>query len=82
MIETERLFFRKMTEDDLPWLIEMRTPEAVNRYLGGTKWQNPESLAVRLKFYIDCYDKFAFGHCAMGLKSTGSSRAAATREHR
>lgn len=71
MIETERLFFRKLTHDDLPWLIEMRSPEPVNRYLGGTKMQNPESLAVRLQFYIDCHDKFGFGNCAMGLKETG-----------
>ena len=71
MIETERLTLRKFTPDDLPWLIEMRAPEPVNRYLGGIKMQNPESLAVRLKFYIDCYDKFGFGNCAMGLKETG-----------
>jgi len=71
MIETERLFFRKLTPEDLPWLIEMRSPEPVNRYLGGTEKQNPEALAIRLKFYIGCYEKFGFGNCAMGLKSTG-----------
>ena len=71
MIETERLFYRKLTTDDLPWLIEMRTPDAVSRYLGGAKMQNPESLAVRLKFYMDCYETFGFGNCAMGLKKTG-----------
>ena len=71
MIETERLFFRKFTPDDLPWLIEMRSPEPVNRYLGGTKKQNPEALAVRLQFYIDCHETFGFGNCAMGLKETG-----------
>ncbi len=71
MIETERLFFRKLTTDDLPWLIEMRSPEPVNRYLGGAKMQNPESLATRLQFYIDCHEKFGFGNCAMGLRSTG-----------
>jgi RimJ/RimL family protein N-acetyltransferase len=71
MIETERLFFRRLTPEDLPWLVEMRSPEPVNRYLGGTKMQNTESLAVRLKFYIDCYEKFGFGNSAMGLKETG-----------
>lgn len=71
MIESERLFFKKLDLDDLPWLIEMRTPEPVSRFLGGAKFQNPESLAVRLQFYIDCYDKFGFGVCAMGLKETG-----------
>lgn len=71
MIETERLFFRELTPEDLPWLIEMRSPEPVNRYLGGTKMQNPEALSIRLKFYIDCYAKFGFGNSAMGLKETG-----------
>ena len=71
MLESERLIFRKLTPDDLPWLIEMRSPEPVNRYLGGAKMQNPESLAVRLKFYIDCYDKFGFGNCAMARRETG-----------
>lgn len=71
MIETERLFFRKFTEDDLPWLIEMRSPEPVNRYLGGTKMQNAEALAARVNFYLECHEKFGFGMCVMGLKSTG-----------
>ena len=71
MLESECLIFRKLTPDDLPWLIEMRSPEPVNRFLGGTTMQNPESLAVRLQFYIDCYDKFGFGNCVMGLKETG-----------
>ena len=71
MIETERLTLRKFTPDDLPWLIKMRSPESVNRYLGGAAMQNPESLAVRLQFYIDCYDKFGFGNCVLGLKETG-----------
>lgn len=71
MHESERLIYQKLTPGDLPWLIEMRTPEPVNRYLGGAKFQNPESLDTRLKFYIDCYDEFGFGVCAMILKDTG-----------
>lgn len=62
---------RRFTLDDLPWLIANREPEAVNRYLGGPKMQNPEALAIRLNFYIDCYEKFGVGMCAMGLKETG-----------
>src|ERR1035437_6744901 len=71
MLETDRLTFRRLTPDDLPWLIEMRSPEPVNRYLGGTTMQNPKALAKRLKFYISCYEKFGFGLSAMGLKATG-----------
>lgn len=71
MIETERIRFRKLTADDLPWLIEMRSPEPVNRYLGGTAMQNPEALKKRLQFYIGCYEKFGFGCCVMQLKENG-----------
>lgn len=71
MIETQRLFHRKFTREDLPWLIENRTPPAVNRYLGGPSMQNPESLSKRLDFYIECYDSVGVGMCAMGLKDTG-----------
>jgi RimJ/RimL family protein N-acetyltransferase len=71
MIETERLIFRRFTPDDLPWLIENRSPEPMYRYLGGTAMQNPEALAVRLRFYMDCYDKVGVGMCVMTLKETG-----------
>ena len=71
LLETERLLMRPLTRDDLPWLIEMRTPDAVNRYLGGPKMQNAEALDKRLDFYIDCHRKFGFGCCTMELKSTG-----------
>lgn len=71
MIETERLFMRRFTPDDLPWLVANRAPEAVNRYLGGIERQNAEALAARLQFYIECYEKFGVGMCAMGLKETG-----------
>lgn len=71
MIETERLIFRKFTLDDLPTLIEQRSDPEVNKYLGGTRLQNPEALAKRLDFYISCYDKFGFGNCAMIWKPTG-----------
>lgn len=71
MIETKRLRMRKLTAEDLPWLVEMRSPDAVNRYLGGIRMQNAEALARRMQSYIDCYEKFGFGFCAMELKATG-----------
>ena len=71
MLESERLIYTKITPDDLPWLIEMRTPEPVARYLGGAKMQNSESLATRLEFYLRCHDKFGFGLCIMSLKGSG-----------
>lgn len=71
MIETERLKFRKFTLDDLPALIEMRSDPEVSKYLGGTRLQNPEALAKRIRFYISCYDSHGFGSCVMLWKETG-----------
>ena len=71
MIESERLIFRKFTLDDLPKLIEQRSDPEVNKFLGGTKLQNPEALAKRIRFYISCYESHGFGSCAMIWKPTG-----------
>lgn len=71
MFETERLIIKKMTPDDLAWLIELRSTEAVNRYMGGILMQNAEAITARLPFYIGCHEKFGFGFCTMALKSTG-----------
>ena len=65
MLETERLILRKFSPEDLPRLIEMRSDPEVNIYLGGTKMQNPEALAKRIQFYIDCFEKYDFGMSAM-----------------
>jgi len=70
-IETERLLIRPVTEADLPWLIEMRSPDAVNRYMGGPELQNAEQLAKRMQFYIESHEKLGFGFSVMSLKSTG-----------
>ena len=71
MFETTRLIIKKITREDLPWLIELRKPEAVNRYLGGERMQNAEALTARLPFYLECHEKFGFGFSTMTLKSTG-----------
>ena len=77
MIETERLFFRKFELDDLPQLIEQRSDPDMNRYLGGTRLQNPEALAKRIRFYMSCYDSHGFGMCPMFWKETGEMIGAA-----
>jgi ribosomal-protein-alanine N-acetyltransferase len=71
MIETPRLAFRRFEMSDLDLLIEQRSDPEVNRYLGGTRLQNPEALAKRIEFYIACHDKFGFGNSAMIWKETG-----------
>ena len=70
MIETERLYFRKFELDDLPQLIEQRSDPDVYRYLGGTRMQNPEALAKRIRFYIECCETYGFGTCPMFWKET------------
>ncbi|MCU1290660.1 MAG: N-acetyltransferase [Acidobacteria bacterium] len=71
MMETERLAHRKFTLEDLPKLIELRSDEAVIRHLGGRSLQNPENIEKRLHFYIECYEKYGFGMCALVWKPTG-----------
>ncbi len=71
MPSSDRLFYRRLTQDDLPWLIEMRSPEPVHRYLGGARLQSAEALTDRMGFYLGCFEKYGFGMSVMGLKATG-----------
>lgn len=71
MLETERLFFRKFTPGDLGALVEMRSDPEVNKYLGGTRLQNPEALEKRMQVYIGSHDRYGYGACAMIWKQTG-----------
>jgi len=71
MLETERLIIRKLTMDDLPWLIETRSDPDMYRYLGGLEKQNPDAVTKRMGFYLECYEKFGFGQSAMVWKETG-----------
>ena len=71
MMETERLFHRKFTLEDLDKLIELRSDNDVIKYLGGRRMQNPENIEKRLHFYRDCYEKYGFGMCALVWKPTG-----------
>jgi ribosomal-protein-alanine N-acetyltransferase len=71
MIESERLLFREFTLEDLPMLIEQRSDPEVNKFLGGTKLQNPDALAKRIRFYMSCYKTHGFGMCAMIWKESG-----------
>lgn len=62
---------RPIVPDDLAWLIGMRAPEPVNRYLGGAKMQNSDALAKRMPFYLECHEKYGYGFSVMTLKTTG-----------
>ncbi|MEP7074873.1 MAG: GNAT family N-acetyltransferase [Acidobacteriota bacterium] len=71
MLETKRLIIRKMTVEDLSWLIESRSDPQMYKYLGGLERQNPDAVTRRMDFYLECYEKFGFGQCAMIWKATG-----------
>jgi ribosomal-protein-alanine N-acetyltransferase len=71
MLETERLLIRRFTPNDLEKLIQTRSDPEVSKYLGGQELQNSVALKKRLDFYLDCYEKFGFGMCAMIWKLTG-----------
>lgn len=71
MIESERMTYRPMRLDDLGWLVEMRSDPDVNKFIGGDRLQNPDEVARRLRFYIECHEKYGFGQCAMLWKETG-----------
>lgn len=71
MFETQRIFIRKFTLGDLDELVRLRSDQEVIKYIGGRTLQSPEAIAKRLKFYVECYDKFGFGMSAMILKETG-----------
>ena len=71
IVETERLIMYPITAEDLPWLIDLRAPAAVNRYLGGPEKQSAEALTKRMPFYLECHEKFGYGFSVMELKSTG-----------
>ncbi|MDQ3800441.1 MAG: GNAT family N-acetyltransferase [Acidobacteriota bacterium] len=71
MLETERLILRRITPGDLDALIATREGDEVNKYLGGARMQNPEAIAERMKFYLECHEKHGFGMCMVIWKETG-----------
>lgn len=71
MVESERLLYRRITREDLPWLVEMRSIEPVYRYLGGPELQSPQAVTKRMDFYIDCHERLGLGMCIMSLKESG-----------
>jgi ribosomal-protein-alanine N-acetyltransferase len=72
IIETERLTLRPFTADDLPELLRMRSDPDVVRYLGGTAMQTPEFTKERLRFYMDCRERYGFSMSPAIRKSDGA----------
>jgi RimJ/RimL family protein N-acetyltransferase len=71
IIETERLRLRPFTWDDLPETMRQRSNPDVVRYLGGTAMQTPEFVEQRLRFYMDCRERYGFSASPAIRKSDG-----------
>jgi RimJ/RimL family protein N-acetyltransferase len=67
-METERLWSRPLTMDDLDELAAMRADPDVARYLGNGQPHAREQVATRMRFYLKCYETHGFGMCATMLK--------------
>ena len=70
LIETDRLLIRPLTEADLPALVRLRADEEVTRYLGGVV--SPETVAERLRFYLECHERYGYGMSALRRKADGA----------
>jgi RimJ/RimL family protein N-acetyltransferase len=57
--------------DDLPEILRMRADEDVVRYLGGLAKQTTEFGTQRMRFYLDCIEKYGYGMSAVVRKSDG-----------
>ena len=71
LIETDRLFLRPLTADDLPALIQFRADDEVSRYIGGATMQSPEAVTRRLGFYLECHERYGYGMSAIIRKADG-----------
>jgi ribosomal-protein-alanine N-acetyltransferase len=69
MLETERLFLRRFTLDDVEELVRLRADPEVMRYIGE---QSREKVEQRLQYYISHYEPHGFGMWAVVLKQTGA----------
>ncbi|MDQ3907366.1 MAG: GNAT family N-acetyltransferase [Acidobacteriota bacterium] len=72
IIETERLWLRPFTWDDLPELLRIRQDEEVMRYLGGKAKQTREFTEQRMRFYLETRERYGFGPGPVILKSGGA----------
>lgn len=71
ILETERLLHRRLTADDLDTIIEFRSDDEVNKYLGGSRAKTREFNEARMKFYLETWEKYGFGFAMMIWKETG-----------
>lgn len=69
MIETERLKFRRLTEDDFDILFDLRKDPDVSKYLGGVPTR--EKIERRLAWQVNNHATLGIGMCVMLFKPDG-----------
>lgn len=68
IVETERTVSRWLTMDDLDEMATMRADPDVARYLGNGEPHTREQVETRMRFYLECYEKYGFGSSGTMLK--------------
>ncbi|MCA0153310.1 GNAT family N-acetyltransferase [Winogradskyella vincentii] len=70
LIETERLYLRRLTESDATDLFELDSNPKVHKYLGNNPVKSIEESQNQIKNVLKQYEKFGIGRLAMISKET------------
>jgi [ribosomal protein S5]-alanine N-acetyltransferase len=70
-IDSERLALRRITQDDLGFLIRIHADLKVSRYLGHGQRRSPQESFAWLQSTIETYENFELGQLAVLRKSDG-----------
>ena len=71
--ESERLRFRKLTEEDIPSWVEFFVDNDRLRFLGIKDWSKSKEILANdwIRAQFDRYEKEGLGHLAVEIKETG-----------
>jgi [ribosomal protein S5]-alanine N-acetyltransferase len=70
-IDSERLVLRRITQEDLEFLIRIHADLDVSRYLGHGQRRSPQESLAWLQSTLETYEKFELGQLAVLRKSDG-----------
>jgi ribosomal-protein-alanine N-acetyltransferase len=70
-IDSERLVLRRITEDDLGFIIRIHADMEVSRYLGHGQPRSPQESLAWLQSTLETYETFELGQLAVLRKSDG-----------
>ena len=70
-IDSERLVLRRITQEDLGFLIRIHADPDVSRYLGHGQRRSPQESFAWLQSTLETYENFELGQLAVERKSDG-----------